>query len=204
MVGHTLTALALTISTALSVAIAPRQNSSGWQGWSLTASQRAANLLPQLSWEEKIAQMGGIRQLLGTNATFNRTTWDTLYPLQHGILSKLFSHLLKLRLTPAGYGNQLNSAEDVLRVANMVREEQLNSSSKIPWISVTDSVNSIYVTGGTIFPATLSLSSSWNLPLYEQVVAAIRDENMALGTKWVLSPELDVAKDPRNGRVGEM
>lgn len=40
--------------------------------------------------------------------------------------------------------------------------------------------------------------------MYEQVVAAIRDENMALGTHWVLSPELDVAKDPRNGRVGEM
>lgn len=199
-----LTALALIISTALSAVIIPRQNSSGWQDWSLSPSQRAANLLPQLTWEEKIAQMGGIRQLLGANATFNRTTWDSLYPLQHGILSKLFPHLLESGLTPAGYGNQLNSAQDVLRVANMVREEQLNSSSKIPWITVTDSVNSIYVTGGTIFPATLSLSSSWNLPLYEQVVAAVRDENVALGTKWVLSPELDVAKDPRNGRVGEM
>lgn len=85
----------------------------------------------------------------------------------------------------------------------MVREEQLNSS-KVPWITVTDSVNSIYVPGGTIFPATLSLSTSWNLSMYEQVVAAIRDENMALGTHWVLSPELDVAKEPRNGRVGEM
>lgn len=85
----------------------------------------------------------------------------------------------------------------------MVREEQLNSS-KVPWITVTDSVNSIYVPGGTVFPATLSLSTSWNLSLYEQVVAAIRDENMALGTHWVLSPELDVARDPRYGRVGEM
>jgi len=204
MTGPTLTAVALVISAALSAVIVPRQNSSEWQDWSQSPSQRAANLLPQLTWEEKIAQMGGIRQLLGVNATFNRTTWDSLYPLQHGILSKLLSHLLESGLTLAGYGNQLNSAQDVLRMANMVREEQLNLSSKIPWISVTDSVNSIYVTGGTIFPATLSLSSSWNLPLYEQVVAAIRDENVALGTKWVLSPELDVAKDPRNGRVGEM
>ena len=40
--------------------------------------------------------------------------------------------------------------------------------------------------------------------MYEQVIAAIRDEHMALGTHWVLSPELDVAKEPRNGRVGEM
>jgi beta-glucosidase len=85
----------------------------------------------------------------------------------------------------------------------MVREEQLNGS-QVPWITVTDSVNSIYVPGGTVFPATLSLSTSWNLSLYKQVVAAIRDENMALGTHWVLSPELDIVKDPRNGRVGEM
>jgi beta-glucosidase len=85
----------------------------------------------------------------------------------------------------------------------MVRQEQMNSS-KVPWITVTDSVNSIYVPGGTIFPATLSLSTTWDLALYEQVVAAIRDENVALGTRWVLSPELDVAKEPRNGRLGEM
>ena len=85
----------------------------------------------------------------------------------------------------------------------MVREEQFNRS-KVPWVTVTDTVNSIYVTGGTMFPATLSLGSSWNLPLYEQVVKVLRDENMALGTHWVLSPELDIARDPRNGRVGEM
>ncbi|EON95998.1 putative periplasmic beta-glucosidase protein [Phaeoacremonium minimum UCRPA7] len=48
------------------------------------------------------------------------------------------------------------------------------------------------------------MGSSWNLPLYEQVVAAIRDENLALGVNWVLSPEVDIAKDPRNGRNNEM
>jgi beta-glucosidase-like glycosyl hydrolase len=76
-------------------------------------------------------------------------------------------------------------------------------NGKIPYITVTDSVNSIYVPGGTLFPATLSLSTSWDLDLYGQVTGAIRDENMALGTHWVLSPELDIAKDPRYGRVGE-
>ncbi|KEF59504.1 uncharacterized protein A1O9_04348 [Exophiala aquamarina CBS 119918] len=188
MAGRFLSLFALNVSAALSAVLLPRQGSSAWEDKSLPAGERADNLLPQLSWEEKIAQMGGIRQLLQANASFNRTNWNNLYPLQHGILS---------------YGSQLNQAQDVLPYANMVREEQLNSS-KVPWITVTDSVNSIYVPGGTIFPATLSLSTSWNLSMYEQVVAAIRDENMALGTHWVLSPELDVAKEPRNGRVGEM
>lgn len=48
------------------------------------------------------------------------------------------------------------------------------------------------------------MSASWNLPLYEQVISAIRDENVAIGVRWVLSPELDVARELRNGRVGEM
>jgi beta-glucosidase len=48
------------------------------------------------------------------------------------------------------------------------------------------------------------MASSWNLELYGQAVAAIRDENVAIGVNWVLSPELDLGLDPRNGRVGEM
>ncbi|KAK5036534.1 hypothetical protein LTS07_002261 [Exophiala sideris] len=166
----------------------PRQNGTAtWMDTSLSAQQRADALLPHLTWDEKVAQMGGIRQLLSANSTFNQTLYDSLYPLQHGILS---------------YGSQLNQAQTVLPYANMVREQQRNNSL-VPWITVTDSVNSIYLPGGTMFPATLSLSTSWNLTLYEQVVAAIRDENVALGTHWVLSPELEVSKDPRYGRVGE-
>lgn len=79
---------ALNISAAFSAVILPRQGNTAWQDKSLPAAQRAESLLLQLSWEEKIAQMGGIRQLLQANATFNRTTWNRLYPLQHGILSE--------------------------------------------------------------------------------------------------------------------
>jgi beta-glucosidase len=76
----------------------PRQNGSAWQDTSLIAAQRADALLSQLSWEEKIAQMGGIRQLLQPNATFNRTTYNSLYPLQHGILSESSSFLASLNV----------------------------------------------------------------------------------------------------------
>lgn len=89
MARQLFTFFALSISTALSAAVLqPRQNASAWRDPSLSASQRADSLLVQLSWEDKIGQMGGIRQLLGPNDTFNRTTWNTLYPLQHGILSE--------------------------------------------------------------------------------------------------------------------
>lgn len=90
-------------------------------------------------------------------------------------------------------------------LANRIRAEQINSTRLgIPYATVMDSVNGILLVNGTLFPSTLSMASSWNLPLYGDAIAAIRDENLALGVQWVLSPELDIAKDPRNGRVGEM
>lgn len=87
---------------------------------------------------------------------------------------------------------------------NELRAQQINRSRHIPYIIVADSVNGLWFSGDTVFPGTISMASSWNLPLYEQVVAASREENLAMGIKWVLSPEVDIITDPRNGRNGEM
>jgi len=98
-----------------------------------------------------------------------------------------------------------NQPKDVLPLANAARAQQINSSRlHIPFITVTDSVNGIYLINGTFFPSSLAMASSWNVPLYGDAISVIREENVALGVNWVLSPELDLAKDPRNGRVGEM
>lgn len=105
----------------------------------------------------------------------------------------------------SGFGYNLNNALDVLPIANTIRAQEINESRLgIPYITVTDSVNSIFLPGGTLYPATLSMSASWNLQLYEQVISAIREENVAIGVRWVLSPELDVGRELRYGRVGEM
>lgn len=95
--------------------------------------------------------------------------------------------------------------EDALPVVNGLREEQINSSRlEIPYVVIADSINGIWISGGTLFPGTPSMAASWNIPLFEEVIGAIRDENVAIGVNWVLSPEVDLAKDPRNGRNGEM
>lgn len=104
-----------------------------------------------------------------------------------------------------GLGFQFNWADEVLPIMNELRAEQVETSRlHIPYITIADSVNGVWISGGTLFPGTASMASSWNLDLYEQVIEVIRDENMAVGVYWVLSPEADLAKDPRNGRNGEM
>lgn len=180
---------------------------------SFSAHDRAADLLAKMTWAEKIGQMGGVRRLLGTNLSFNQTSYDILSQYQNGILGESLYCYARPRLSSvsphltnhhcSGFGDNYNLASEVLPIANKVRERQINSTG-IPYITVTDSLNSIYNTGGTLFPPSLSLGASFNIPLYEQVVGAIRDENVAVGTRWVLSPELELAKEPHGGRVGEM
>lgn len=56
---------------------------------SLSPRERAEQLLEQMTWEEKIGQMGGIRRLAArTNneITFNRTAFDEIHELQNGMI----------------------------------------------------------------------------------------------------------------------
>ena len=55
----------------------------------------------------------------------------------------------------------------------------------------------------TIFPISLGLSSSWDLDLIERTARAAAQEASADGLNWVFSPMVDIARDPRWGRVSE-
>ncbi len=56
---------------------------------------------------------------------------------------------------------------------------------------------------GTVFPAPLNLSATWDLDLAQQTGAAIAAEARATGVDMILAPVLDLARDPRWGRVEE-
>ena len=56
---------------------------------------------------------------------------------------------------------------------------------------------------GTVFPAPIGLAATWNPQIAEQTGAAIAAEARATGVDMILAPVLDVARDPRWGRVEE-
>jgi beta-glucosidase-like glycosyl hydrolase len=98
-----------------------------------------------------------------------------------------------------------NWAGDIMDTVNKLRQEQVNSSRlHVPYITVTDSVNGLFISGGTVFPSNLAMSASFNLPLFKSAIEAIREEQLSIGVRWVLSPSLDVAREPRYGRIGEL
>ncbi|MDF2186831.1 beta-glucosidase BglX [Paraflavitalea sp. CAU 1676] len=55
----------------------------------------------------------------------------------------------------------------------------------------------------TIFPIPLGLSASWDPALVQRTARAAGDEAAADGLNWVFSPMVDIARDPRWGRVSE-
>ncbi|WP_460614321.1 beta-glucosidase BglX [Hymenobacter seoulensis] len=55
----------------------------------------------------------------------------------------------------------------------------------------------------TIFPIALGLASSWDLQAMERSARIAAEEASADGINWVYSPMVDIARDPRWGRISE-
>ena len=55
----------------------------------------------------------------------------------------------------------------------------------------------------TIFPIPLGLASTWNLDSIEQSARIAAAEASADGLNWTFSPMVDIARDPRWGRIAE-
>ncbi len=55
----------------------------------------------------------------------------------------------------------------------------------------------------TIFPVPLGMAASWDPALVEQVQSVAASEARAVGIDWTFAPNLDIARDPRWGRIVE-
>jgi beta-glucosidase len=55
----------------------------------------------------------------------------------------------------------------------------------------------------TLFPIPLGLSASWDPGLVERTARVAAQEASAEGVRWTFSPMVDIARDPRWGRIAE-
>ena len=55
----------------------------------------------------------------------------------------------------------------------------------------------------TIFPIPLAEASTWNPELLERASRVAADEASAAGVDWIFAPMVDIARDPRWGRIAE-
>lgn len=97
----------------------------------------------------------------------------------------------------AGAGSMLNSvgaeADYYQRIA--VEESRLG----IPMIFARDVIHGFR----TIFPIPLGQAATFNPAIVEEGARIAAEEAMQAGLRWTFSPMVDVARDPRWGRVAE-
>jgi beta-glucosidase len=96
---------------------------------------------------------------------------------------------------------QIGSVLDLVGVANInqVQQAALSSRLHIPLIFGLDVIHGYK----TIFPVPLAEASSWDPALVENDESVSADEATADGIKWTFNPMVDIARDPRWGRVVE-
>src|SRR5438132_756109 len=73
----------------------------------------------------------------------------------------------------------------------------------IPVIVHEESTGGLCHRDATVFPQGLGLAATWNPVLVRQVAGVIRTQMIAVGARHALAPVLDIARDPRWGRVEE-
>jgi len=149
----------------------------------LSHSQRPKNveqqidaLLARMTLEEKLGQL---QQLDGEgNGTFRPEHPDLI---RKGLL-----------------GSTLNvrGAKNTNQLQHVAMDE---SRLKIPVLFGFDVIHGYR----TIFPIPLAEASSWDPALAEQSTSIAARETYSTGLRWTFAPMLDIARDPRWGRITE-
>jgi beta-glucosidase len=96
---------------------------------------------------------------------------------------------------------QVGSVLDLVGVANInqVQQAALQSRLHIPVIFSLDVIHGYK----TIFPVPIAEASSWDPAATANDESVSADEATADGIKWTFNPMVDIARDPRWGRVVE-
>ncbi len=73
----------------------------------------------------------------------------------------------------------------------------------IPAFHSSEAIHGVLMAGGTTYPQAMAMGATWNPDLEKAVSTQIAQEASSCGVNIVLSPVLDLARDPRYGRVEE-
>ncbi len=153
---------------------------------------RIADLLNQMTLEEKVAQLGSswVYQLL-TNMQLDPAKAAKIMSLGIG------------QITRVGGASSLAPAE-AAAVANKIQRYLVEETRLgIPAIVHEECCSGYMTRDATCFPQIIGVASTWEPELVEAMAAVVRTQMRAAGAQQGLSPVLDVTRDPRWGRVEE-
>ncbi len=145
---------------------------------SVPAEIRVDNLLGLMTLDEKIMQLN--QYTLGRNNNANNVGEEVVN-------------------IPAEIGSLIYFDTDPALRNAMQRRAMEESRLGIPVIFGYDAIHGFR----TVYPISLAQACSWNPALVRKACSVSARESRMSGVDWTFSPMIDVARDPRWGRVAE-
>ena len=164
---------------------------------------RVDDLLSRMTLVEKIGQMS---QYVGPEHISRSEKYMSLEEMQAGDAYGMYPNLHSSQIPEVIKDGKVGSFLHVTTPQEANRLQQYASQSRlgIPLIIGIDAIHGNgLVKGATIYPSPIGMASSWNLDLVRQSSIETAREVRLNGAHWAFSPNIDISRDPRWGRVGE-
>ncbi|UKT64939.1 glycoside hydrolase family 3 N-terminal domain-containing protein [Pedobacter mucosus] len=174
-----------------------------YQNSKLPIETRVNDLLKQMTLEDKVAQMCqyvGLEHI--KNAEKKRAANNKLNNDAQAFYPNVSVSEIEKKIAAGQIGSFLHVL--TAKEANYLQALAQKSRLKIPLLIGIDAIHGNgMVKGSTVFPSPISISSSWDIDIQKEIAKITAIEMKATGSQWAFSPNLDIARDPRWGRIGE-
>ncbi len=155
-------------------------------------ADRVADLLGRMTIQEKTAQLGAI--------------WFNAFLGEDGFDDDRAAELLVDgigQVTRIGASTALRPEESAAMVNRVQRIAVETTRLGIPIVIHEEAVAGYSARGATVFPQAIGLAATFDPDLIAEAATVMREQMLAVGARHNLSPVLDVARDPRWGRLEE-
>lgn len=170
----------------------------------LPLETRVADLLARMTLEEKIAQITSVWdtkvEIQDAQDRFDPAKAKAKHPHGLGQLARPSDRKgpVSPRVSPP------RSIADSIAYVNAVQKWAVEDTRLgIPVLFHEEALHGLAAQDATSYPQSIGLASTWDPDLLREINSAIAREVRARGVHLVLSPVVDVARDPRWGRIEE-
>ena len=165
-----------------------------------STTDRIADLIGRMTTEEKVAQVTAVwadkHRMEGDNYTFDASKAAEIMP--HGI-----GHITRPSELSGG-GEPGRTGNEEIEYVNAIQRWLIeNTRLGIPALMHEESLHGLAAKDATSWGQPISVAASFNRELTRRLYATAARQAASRGAHVVLTPVVDVARDPRWGRVEE-